>query len=311
MQTPENAAEGEAFLRSLDETLLGWNKRRQAGFFSFKYIFDSSWIKAYTRLHSFIDARVHRALSYQVSSKAGTHGDDSTHRYILLHELTNNVRDPVSLRFELINVFLPSRDTTAALVSNIFFQLARNPKNWTRLRETAMSLPYDPEDPLSLSFETLKSLLPFRHVIYETLRTLGPAGRIFRTARCNTTLPRGGGPDGKAPVFVSKGTTLCSLTYHIHHDRDVWGDDADDFRPERWEEGSRAPWEFVPFLGGPRICPAQQQVIIQATYLLLRMVRKFEWIDNRDEVLEYVELQRMAIESRRGVRIALGPATAN
>ena len=41
--------------------------------------------------------------------------------------------------------------------------------------------------------------------------------------------------------------------------------------------------------------------------MLLRIVREFEWVENRDEVDEYVELQRMAIESRRGVRIALGP----
>ena len=41
--------------------------------------------------------------------------------------------------------------------------------------------------------------------------------------------------------------------------------------------------------------------------MLLRIVRDFEWVENRDEVDEYVELQRMAIESRRGVRIALGP----
>ena len=41
--------------------------------------------------------------------------------------------------------------------------------------------------------------------------------------------------------------------------------------------------------------------------MLLRIVWEFRWIGNRDEVDEYVELQRMAIESRRGVRIALGP----
>ncbi|KAI9687653.1 MAG: hypothetical protein M1820_010424 [Bogoriella megaspora] len=308
-QTPEGAATGENFLRSLDETLLGWNKRRQAGLLSFRYTFDKSWAKAYTQLYSFIDARVNRALeltSCSANGKVESRIRNQPGRYVLLHELVKDNQDPISLRFELINVFLPSRDTTAALLSNTFFQLARHPKYWKQLRESALSLPINPADPSSLSFSTLKSLLPFRYVIYETLRTLGPAGRIFRTARRDTTLPRGGGPDGRAPVFVARGTTVCSLTYHIHHDRDIWGNDADDFRPERWEEGPKGGWEFVPFLGGPRICPAQQQVLIQATYLLLRMVSEFEWIENRDEIWEYVELQRMAVESRRGVKIALG-----
>jgi cytochrome P450 monooxygenase len=261
-------------------------------------------------MYSFIDTHVHRALhltSPSATEKKISPSDNSSHRYILLYEMAKEIRDPVALRFELINVFLPSRDTTAALLSNIFFQLARYPKYWTQLRETALSLPFDPSDPTTLSFSALKSLLPFRYFIQETFRTLGPAGRVFRAARCDTTLPRGGGPDGKSPVFVPKGTTVCSLTYHIHHDKDIWGDDADEFRPERWAEGSRNGWEFVPFLGGPRICPAQQQVLLQATYVLLRVVREFEWIENRDEIEKYVELQRMAIESRRGVMIALGP----
>ena len=232
---------------------------------------------------------------------------DPSRRYILLYELAKRVRSPVALRFELINVFLPSRDTTAAVLSNVFFQLARHPGYWTQLRQCALCLPFDPTDPFSITFSTLNSLLPFRHVIQETLRTLGPAGRVFRSARHDTTLPRGGGPDGKAPVFVPRGTTVCSLTYHIHHDRDIWGDDVDAFRPERWTQGNNGGMEFVPFLSGPRICPAQQQVLLQATYLLRRVVREFEWIENRDDVVEYVEIQRMAIESRRGVRIALGP----
>lgn len=81
--------------------------------------------------------------------------------------------------------------------------------------------------------------------------------------------------------------------------------DVNEFRPERWAEGNVQAWGFVPFLGGPRICPAQQQVLVQATYVLLRVVREFEGIECQDEMLEYVELQRMAIESRRGVKIAL------
>ena len=282
---------------------------------SIRYYFDKSWPESYKQLYSFVDAHVNRALELTSSSgiekKSPGPVEDPSQRYILLYEMAKEIRDPIRLRFELINIFLPSHDTTAALLSNIFFQLARHPKYWAQLRETALALPFDPSDPATLSFSALKSLLLFRYIIQETFRTIGPVGRVFRAARKDTILPRGGGPDGKAPVFVSKGTTICSLPYHIHHDKDIWGDDADEFRPERWAEGKRNSWEYVPFLGGPRICPAQQQVWLQATYVLLRVVREFEWIENKDEVLEYVELQRMAIESRRGVKIALGPVQDN
>ena len=48
---------------------------------------------------------------------------------------------------------------------------------------------------MPLTFETLKSLEDFRYVFHETLRTAGPAVRVWCVATCDTVLPTGGGPD--------------------------------------------------------------------------------------------------------------------
>ena len=48
-------------------------------------------------------------------------------------------------------------------------------------------------------------------------------------------LPRGGGPDQKSPVYVPKGTMVAFGIAAVHRHKDLWGDDADVFRPERWE----------------------------------------------------------------------------
>jgi cytochrome P450 len=45
-----------------------------------------------------------------------------------------------------------------------------------------------------------------------------------------------------------------------HEDPKTWGKDAMIFRPERWE-GLKQCWDFIPFMGGLRICPAQQNVL--------------------------------------------------
>ena len=92
----------------------------------------------------------------------------------------------------------------------------------------------------------------------------------------------------------------------LHHDVDIWGDDVNEFQPQRWV-GKRPLWEFVPFLRGPRICPAQQQVLTQAMYVLVRLVQEFSMIENMDSVEEYVELIKMTTESRNGIKIALLP----
>ena len=182
------------------------------------------------------------------------------------------------------------------------FQLVRNPGIWTRLRHDALALGDQP-----LTFELLKSLTYFRYVLYETFRLQGPGGQGIRRAVRNTILPVGGGPDGKSPIFVEK-STLCAVNnWGLHHDRDICGDDVREFKPERWE-GRRVGWEFIPFLGGARICMAQQQVLTQTVYVLVRLVREFKEMENRDPVLEYVEFTKMTTESRNGVKISLVPA---
>ena len=39
----------------------------------------------------------------------------------------------------------------------------------------------------------------------------------------------------------------------MHRRQDVYGQDAAEFRPERWET-LQAGWGYLPFSGGPRIC---------------------------------------------------------
>lgn len=77
-----------------------------------------------------------------------------------------------------------------------------------------------------------------------------------RFAKKTTIIPRGGGPDGQSPVLLRKGKGIGSSVYHLHRRKDLYGGDAEEFRPERWEGDQLADigWGYMPFLGGPRQC---------------------------------------------------------
>lgn len=57
-----------------------------------------------------------------------------------------------------------------------------------------------------------------------------------RVAVRDTTLPLGGGPDGKSPVLVKKGQPVIYSAYVMQRRTDLYGEDALEFKPERWEK---------------------------------------------------------------------------
>ena len=83
-----------------------------------------------------------------------------------------------------------------------------------------------------------------------------------RTVHRTTFLPKGGGPDGSSPVLVRKGDNVAFCVYAMHRRKDLYGEDAEHFRPERWgdknlplyQDEVNAAWGFLPFNGGPRVC---------------------------------------------------------
>lgn len=97
------------------------------------------------------------------------------------------------------------------------------------------------------------------------------------------------------------------MFHALHKDPDIWGRDALVFRPERWES-LRTTWEYIPFLGGARICPAQQMALTEISYVIIRFMKEFKSIDNRDEEMEFVETVKLTLESRNGVKVGFVPA---
>ena len=64
-------------------------------------------------------------------------------------------------------------------------------------------------------------------------------------------------PEGGLHVsgkFFPEGTVLSVPSYTIHRDPEIWGDDVEVFRPERWFERDQAEIQkmFDPFSYGPR-----------------------------------------------------------
>ena len=107
-----------------------------------------------------------------------------------------------------------------------------------------------------------------------------------RLALKDTTLPRGGGPDGTEPVFVLKDTPIAYSTLTMQRRADMYPPTSDKFAdsqvfsPERWFTWQPKPWHYIPFNGGPRICIGQQFALTEMGYVLTRLFQRYDRVES-------------------------------
>ena len=101
-----------------------------------------------------------------------------------------------------------------------------------------------------------------RACLNETLRLFPSVPTNQRASMKATTLPRAS--PSETPFYMpGPYTPISYFPILMHRRKDLWGEDADDFKPERWLDEKRVmeltkdPFRFLPFNAGPRICLGQ------------------------------------------------------
>lgn len=272
--------------------------------------------------HNLVEQFIDKALKYREGYAKKSSNDEGRHtRYLFLQGLAEKTGDRDRIRDELMNILLAGRDTTASLLSNLIFMLARCPKIWKKLREEVATL-----NGRAPTYQQLRNLTYLKHCLNEckfrthALSSTSRVPRLFnvlcialrfhpvvpvnsRKALSNTVLPVGGGPAGRSPVFVRKGTIVFYSVWAMHRRQDIYGPDANEFRPERWAD-LRPGWEYLPFNGGPRICIGQQYALTEAAYVTVRLAQQFSILESRDSG-QWEEALTLTLCSRNGTKVCL------
>lgn len=262
---------------------------------------DPHYVSDVKFVHEFVDTYVEKGMAKRQRLLAEKKSD--TDRYVFLEELVRQTTDKYQIRSELLNILLAGRDTTASLLSNVWWSISRRPEIWAKLRAEVDGL--HGERP---TFEQMKDMKYLKAVLNESLRLHPPVPLNAREAQADTYLPLGGGKDGKSPLLVKKGQVVNYSVYTMHRRKDFYGADAEEFNPDRWlgEKGLRPGWEFLPFNGGPRICLGQQLALNEASYVTIRMMQHFKGIESRDSE-PWIEWVHLTCTGRNGCKVALTP----
>ncbi|MCP3032562.1 bifunctional cytochrome P450/NADPH--P450 reductase [Halobacillus sp. A1] len=239
--------------------------------------------------------------------QAGDQGEDD----LLAHMLkgkdpeTGEALDDENIRFQIITFLIAGHETTSGLLSFAIYFLLKDPEKLQKAYQEVNEVLGD-DTP---SYKQVKQLKYVRMILNEALRLwpTAPAFSVF--AKEDTTL------DGE--YEVEKGDTFTLLLPELHRDTSVWGEDAEEFKPERFEDPANIPHHaYKPFGNGQRACIGQQFALHEATLVLGMVLQHFELEDHTDYELDVKETLTfkpdaltMKVKSRKEAMVFQTPAS--
>ncbi|KAG9529085.1 cytochrome P450 alkane hydroxylase-like protein, partial [Aureobasidium melanogenum] len=226
--------------------------------------------------------------------------DEEQTQYSFLDEMARQTQDLKKMSEEATSLMFAGKDTSSGLLGNMWYLLARHPEAWAKLLAEVDQLEGVPP-----TYEWIKNARYLRYCEHEAMR-LYPVTPILppRVANKDTVLPLGGGKDGKSPLFVPKGSVMVVNIHSANRRKEIYGENAEEFRPERWED-LRPGWAYTPFGGGPRICIGQQFAITEVYYLTVRLMQHFRRIECRDSGPFREDLAGVILSPDGGVQVGL------
>lgn len=128
--------------------------------------------------------------------------------------------------------------------------------------------------------DDLPQLTYLEAAMRENLRLNPALGIGSRQANADTVLSDG------TPIGKETRVVLC--TYALSRSKDAWGEDALEFKPERWidsETGKLLPqpfFKFMPFWAGPRQCIGMKFAMMEMKCTLVVLLSQFEFKTEED-----------------------------
>ncbi|GMF54863.1 unnamed protein product [Phytophthora fragariaefolia] len=186
----------------------------------------------------------------------------------------NASASPRELQDTAANFFIAGKDTSSFSLSWLIVMMNRYPRVLQKIRDEIRSmLPGLLTGEMATpTLEDTQKLVYLDAAVKESVRLWSVS--TYRCTTRDTTLTDG--------AFIEKGTIVVVSKYAAARRKNVWGDDAAEYRPERWfdektgEPKNITPPQFITFSTGPRKCIGMRLAMLEMKTVMAVLFSRFD-----------------------------------
>lgn len=246
-------------------------------------------VESQTYLHGFVEKRIHKAIERHKSQVSES---NNSSEYSLLYDwLQVDGIDERDVILFVIDALLAGYHTTVYTGAHLLFQLYKNEHILDELR----SHPPASDEQDELLERCLKETMRLNPVSIGTGRVVQHGNAIVR----NFCIPRD--------------TMVIAQTQHSSLNAEIFSDEPNSFRPDRWIEYRKldrlerpSAFASLPFGFGPRVCIGKRVATLQLKALARSLIEHFDIEFMQDSILTRTTLIHniaKPIEVRVGLRL--------
>jgi len=219
---------------------------------------------------------------------------------ILTRFLQENERDPKYLKDIILSFIIAGKDTTATTLSWFLYMLCKHPhvqeRISTEVREATNVSDKSTFQDLAngITEEALDKLQYLHAALTETIRLYPAVPWDPKCCFSDDTLPDG--------FNIKKGEQIFYMPYAMGRMKYIWGDDAEEFKPQRWldENGkfqAQSSFKLTGFQAGPRICLGKEFAYRQMKIFSAVLVGSFKFkLSDEQKVVTYKPMLTLNID---------------
>ncbi|MED6180815.1 hypothetical protein PIB30_013899 [Stylosanthes scabra] len=179
----------------------------------------------------------------------------------------NTSNDELLIADQILGLLFGSYDTVSSTCTLIIKYLADFPHIYDRVYQEQMEIGKSKSEGDLLNWNDINKMRYSWNVACEAMRMTPIAPGGFREAINDFTFNGFSIPKGWK-LFWSANST---------HKSEKYFPEAEKFDPSRFEGDGPAPFTFVPFGGGPRMCPGNEYARLVIMVFLHNLVKRFKW----------------------------------